>query len=72
MAKMKQMPIFPMVIKGTKNAMPDNVFKGIGQHTIRLKVLDEIPYERYADLKTREAANLVRDIMVSEYECLAV
>lgn len=71
-AKNKKLPILPMVIKGTKNALPDNVFKGAGHHTIRLKFLEEIPYETFADLKTMDAANLVRDIMVKEYETLNV
>lgn len=44
-----QVPILPIVIEGTAHALPKRGFVLQGRHAIRVRVLDEIPYARFAD-----------------------
>jgi 1-acyl-sn-glycerol-3-phosphate acyltransferase len=70
LAKEKKVPILPMVVSGTREALPKKSFDYHGTHKIRLRVLDEIPYERFADMAPEELAAMVRGIMIEEYRKL--
>lgn len=70
LAKEKKVPILPMVVSGTREALPKKSFDYHGTHRIRLRVLDEIPYERFADKTPEELAAMVRGIMIEEYRKL--
>ncbi len=63
LAREMKAPILPVVINGTKNALPKRSLNFHGRSHIRIKVLDEIPYERFADFSTDELAEMVRDLI---------
>lgn len=60
--KMK-LPILPIAINGTKNALPKNSVAFHGRHHLRIEVLEEIPYESFKNLTVEEAADMVRDVI---------
>ncbi len=70
LAKEKKVPILPMVVSGTREALPKKSFDYHGVHKIWLRVLDEIPYERFADMNVEDVAEMVRNIMLEAYEKL--
>jgi 1-acyl-sn-glycerol-3-phosphate acyltransferase len=61
--KMK-IPILPVVINGSKNALPKHSLNFHGKHRIRIEVLDELPYESFAQLSVEETARKVRKIII--------
>ncbi|MFP3998314.1 MAG: lysophospholipid acyltransferase family protein [Desulfobacterales bacterium] len=66
----QKVPILPIVISGTNKALPKYSFNFHGSHDIRVRVLPEIPYERFSGTSPEQAADIVRDIIVKEYEVL--
>ncbi|MDY6790910.1 MAG: lysophospholipid acyltransferase family protein [Thermodesulfobacteriota bacterium] len=60
--KMK-IPILPIVINGSKNALPKHSLNFHGKHRIRIEVLDELPYESFAQLSVEKTARKVRKII---------
>jgi len=63
LAQNMKVPILPIVINGTKNALPKNSLNFHGRHAIHIQVLDEIPVARFADLPVDEVAELVRGVI---------
>ena len=61
LAKKMKIPILPIAIKGTRNALPKHSLNFHGKHRIEVKVLDEIPYNDYKALEIDEIAEYVRD-----------
>jgi 1-acyl-sn-glycerol-3-phosphate acyltransferase len=57
--KMK-VPILAIAISGTKDALPKYSMNFHGSHNIHVKVIDEIPYNAFANLSSDEAAKMVR------------
>jgi 1-acyl-sn-glycerol-3-phosphate acyltransferase len=66
LAKHAKVPILPIVLNGTGIALPKWKMNTQGVHRIIVRVLDEIPYERFSDLSVEETANMVRQIMIPE------
>ena len=64
LAKRMDIPILPVVINGSRNALPKNSLVVRGRHRIRVRVLDEIPPERFRDLSAAETAEMVRGIIL--------
>ncbi len=64
LAKKKEVPILPVVLNGTSDALPKYSMKTAGVHRIRVRVLPEIPYEKFRDLSLDETVRLVRDTMI--------
>ena len=58
--------ILPIVISGTADALPKRGFVLQGRHQIRIRVLDPIPPERYADMSVDELTTYVREVIASE------
>ncbi len=58
--KMKR-PILAIAINGTKDALPKHSMNFHGSHDIHLKVVEEIPYEAFAEKSIDETAQMVRD-----------
>jgi 1-acyl-sn-glycerol-3-phosphate acyltransferase len=50
LAKRARVPLLPIVVQGTAGALPKHGFVLRGRHAIRIRVLDEIPWESFADL----------------------
>src|SRR5512134_1176361 len=55
-------PILPIVITGTSDALPKRGFVLRGRHPLRLRVLEPIPYERFAGKDAAEVADEVREL----------
>ena len=68
LAKKMGVPILPIVINGTKNALPKNSLNFHGQHSIQIKVLDEIPVERFAHMQVAELAEMVREVIAGHVD----
>ncbi len=60
LAKDNKVPILPIVINGTKDALPKQSLNFHGKHPITVKILEEIPYETFQDLTPEETAAMVR------------
>lgn len=63
LAQKMEVPILPIVINGTKNALPKESLNFHGRHTIHIEVLDEIPVEHFAALPVDQVAAMVRGVI---------
>ncbi|XOV88891.1 MAG: lysophospholipid acyltransferase family protein [Pseudomonadota bacterium] len=61
LAKRHQLPILPMVINGSKNALPKNSLNYHGRTRVELEVLDELAPEAFAHLTVTELTEMVRE-----------
>jgi len=68
LAQKMAVPILPIVINGTKNALPKDSLNFHGRHAIRIEVLDEIPVEQVAALPVDQVAEMVRGIICEHVE----
>ena len=71
LARENKLPILPIVINGTKEALPKNSLNFHGKHEIRVKVLEEIPYEMLEDGSVEENAAMVREMIGRHLEYLS-
>ena len=65
LAQQMQVPILPVVINGTRDALPKHSLNFHGRHHIQIRVLEAIPYPVFADLTTAQVAEMVRDRIAS-------
>jgi len=68
LAQKMRVPILPIVINGTKNALPKNSLNFHGHHLIHIKVLDEIPVERFEHMPVDELAEMVRALIAGQVD----
>jgi 1-acyl-sn-glycerol-3-phosphate acyltransferase len=61
LAKKMGMPILPIAINGTKNALPKHSLNFHGHHDLRIEVLEEIPPTEFENLSVEELAAFVRE-----------
>ena len=66
LALRNRLPILPIVIQGTANALPKRGFVLRGRHPLRLSVLEPIPYEAFADTDAALLAEQVRGVIAAE------
>jgi 1-acyl-sn-glycerol-3-phosphate acyltransferase len=66
LAQRARVPMLPIVVEGTANALPKHGFVLRGRHRIGIRVLDEIPYERFAHLSVDELSDTVRAVFLRE------
>ena len=66
LAHRMQAPILPIIVEGTAEALPKRGFVLQGRHAIRIRVLDAIPYPRFAQLPVEALTEHVRAIMAAE------
>jgi 1-acyl-sn-glycerol-3-phosphate acyltransferase len=59
-------PLLPIVLEGTADALPKRGFVLQGRHTIRVRVLDEIPYASFADQPIEILIQQVQDRIAAE------
>lgn len=59
-------PLLPIVIEGTANALPKRGFVLQGRHRIGIRVLDEIPHEKFADRPVEEVTEEMWDLFARE------
>ncbi|HPC41495.1 MAG TPA: lysophospholipid acyltransferase family protein [Spirochaetota bacterium] len=67
--KMK-LPILPIVVSGTNEALPKYSMNFHGTQKIIMKIYDEIPYEQFKDQTPEETADMVREFMIKNLEVL--
>jgi 1-acyl-sn-glycerol-3-phosphate acyltransferase len=65
--KMK-VPILPVVITGTKDALPKKSLVIQGKHKIHIDVLDEIPYKDFSGLTIDETSAMARGMILSRLD----
>ena len=63
LAKEMKVPILPIAISGTSNALPKKSMMLQGAHNMHIQVLPEIPPEQFADTEVIELASEVRDVI---------
>jgi 1-acyl-sn-glycerol-3-phosphate acyltransferase len=61
LAKRARVPLLPIVVQGTAEALPKHGFVLRGRHAIRIRVLDEIPWESFADLTVEALTDRVHE-----------
>ena len=61
-------PILPIVINGTKNALPKHSINFHGRHSISVEVLDEIPYKYYSHFSVEETAEFIRHKIIKHVD----
>ena len=65
LAQRMRAPILPIVVEGTAAALPKRGFVLQGRHAIRIRVLDAIPYTRFANESAETVAERVRAVMAA-------
>ncbi len=60
LAKENKVPVLPIVIHGTKDALPKHSLNFHGKHLIKVKILAEMFYEEFKDLSAEEVAAIAR------------
>ena len=66
LAQRMRAPILPIVVEGTASALPKRGFVLQGRHAIRIRVLDAIPYARFANESADAVAERVRTLIAAE------
>jgi 1-acyl-sn-glycerol-3-phosphate acyltransferase len=62
------LPLLPIVLTGTSDALPKKGFVLRGRHPITITVLDPIPPERFLGLDAKALAELTRQIFVEHQD----
>lgn len=70
LAEKQKIPVLPVVLYGTRDALPKNSLVSFGIHHIRLKVLDPIPYEEYSQYSHEENLAKTRDLMAKHIKLI--
>jgi 1-acyl-sn-glycerol-3-phosphate acyltransferase len=65
-AKRTGTEILPIVISGTADALPKRGYVLQGRHPVRIRVLDPIPPERFADMTVEQLTAHVHDLIADE------
>jgi 1-acyl-sn-glycerol-3-phosphate acyltransferase len=65
-ATRNRVPIQPIVIRGTSDALPKKGFILQGRHPISIKILDSIPAETFDGVEAEVLMDRVREIFVDE------
>lgn len=66
LAQRAEVPLLPIMLTGTSEALPKRGFVLQGKHDIRVRILPEIPYESFAGLSTEELTESVRRLFQHE------
>jgi len=65
LAKRAKVSIQPIVLNHTREALPKHSLTIKGRHEMEVRVLDELPYERFKDMEPGEIAEMVRKIIAA-------
>ncbi len=65
LAKKMKVPILPIVVNGTKDALPKHSVNYHGKHPIKVRVLDEISYSDFESLTEEELSKKTWDLVNS-------
>ncbi len=70
LAEKQKLSVLPVVIYGTLKALPKNSLMSLGVHQIRVKVLDEIPYDEHSKLSQEENLERARELMAKHLKLI--
>lgn len=70
LAKKMKVPILPIVINGTRDALPKHSMNYHGSHPIRIRILDELHYREFCDMSIEMLAQRVWNLMDEALETL--
>ncbi len=70
LAKKMKVPILPIVINGTRDALPKHSINYHGSHPIRIRILDELQYREFCDLSVEMLSQRVWKLMDEALETL--
>ena len=70
LADKQDVSVLPVVIYGTKDALPKNSLFSFGVHHIVIKVLDEIPASEISDLSAEENALNTQALIAKHYNLI--
>ncbi len=65
LAKKARVPILPVVLNHTKDALPKHSLRIQGKHCMEVKVLDEIPFFVFEHMSVDEISSMVRSQIAS-------
>jgi 1-acyl-sn-glycerol-3-phosphate acyltransferase len=68
LAQRARVPLLPIVVEGTSHALPARGFVLQGRHRIGIRVLDEIPFERFAAMPVDTLTTTVRERFAAELQ----
>ncbi len=68
LAKNAQVPIQPVVLNHTKDALPKNSLVIKGRQAMEVKVLNEIPFSTFRDMEPQDIADMVREKIAAHVE----
>ena len=68
LALKSRVPIQPIVLGGTSDALPKRGFILQGRHPISITVLDRIPYESFATMSVEDLTAHVRGVIASQLD----
>ncbi len=68
LAKDSGRPLLPVVVDGTATALPKKGLILQGRHRIKIRVLDAIPYESFADQSVEDLTLRVRELIAGHLE----
>ncbi|MEJ2232586.1 MAG: lysophospholipid acyltransferase family protein [Syntrophobacterales bacterium] len=66
LAKKMKIPILPVVISGTKGALPKHSMNFHGSQKMSIRVLEPVSYERFANLSAKETGDMISNIIAAE------
>jgi len=66
LAQRAHAPLLPIILTGTADALPKRGFVLRGRHTIRVRVLDEIPWQSFAEKPVDELTKEIRERFAAE------
>jgi 1-acyl-sn-glycerol-3-phosphate acyltransferase len=66
LAQKMKIPILPVVISGTKGALPKHSMNFHGSQKMSIRVLEPVPYERFANLSAKETGDMISNIIAAE------
>ena len=61
-------PIIPIVLDGTAKALPKHGIILQGKQRLIVRILEEVPYERFKDLTVKETSDMIKKIISDELE----
>jgi 1-acyl-sn-glycerol-3-phosphate acyltransferase len=61
-----KVPLLPIVLNGSSNALPKAGILLSGRHQIQVRVLDEIPYERFAHFDAKDLTTHIKALIEQE------
>jgi 1-acyl-sn-glycerol-3-phosphate acyltransferase len=61
-----RVPLLPVVIEGTSDALPKRGFVLHGVHAIRVRILPEVPYERFAGMSVDDLTEMAHELFRRE------